>query len=121
MRLKITLEYFTSPGEELILVLSGGKSIAMEYVAGGRWEASLEMPSKAAELEYSFELHRDGLCVRREWGHHSVPEHVVRQGLTNHRKGPALRHAQRPAPLKSVTAGRTVPRIPRSGPKPSPM
>ncbi len=80
MRLKITLEYFTSPGEELILVLSGGKSIAMEYVAGGRWEASLEMPSKAAELEYSFELHRDGLCVRREWGHHSVPEPVVRQG-----------------------------------------
>ncbi len=68
MRLKITLEYFTSPGEELILVLSGGKSIAMEYVAGGRWEASLEMPSKAAELEYSFELHRDGLCVRREGG-----------------------------------------------------
>lgn len=52
----------------------------MEYVAGGRWEASLEMPSKAAELEYSFELHRDGQCVRREWGHHSVPEPVVRQG-----------------------------------------
>lgn len=80
MRLKITLEYFTSPGEELILVLSDGKSIAMEYVAGGRWEASLEMPSKAAELEYSFELHRGGQCVRREWGHHSVPEPVVRQG-----------------------------------------
>lgn len=74
MRLKITLEYFTSPGEELILVLSDGKSIAMEYVAGGRWEASLEMPSKAAELEYSFELHRDGQCVRREWGRHSEPE-----------------------------------------------
>ena len=68
MRLKITLEYFTSPGEELILVLSDGKSIAMEYVAGGRWEASLEMPSKAAELEYSFELHRGGQCVGREWG-----------------------------------------------------
>ena len=80
MRLKITLEYFTSPGEELILVLSDGKSIAMEYVAGGRWEASLEMPSKAAALEYSFELHRGGQCVRREWGHHSVPEPVVRQG-----------------------------------------
>ena len=76
MRLKITLEYFTSPGEELILVLSDGKSIAMEYVAGGRWEASLEMPSKAAVLEYSFELHRDGQCVRREWGRHSVPELV---------------------------------------------
>ena len=62
------------------MVLSDGKSIAMEYVAGGRWEASLEMPSKAVELEYSFELHRGGQCVRREWGHHSVPEPVVRQG-----------------------------------------
>ena len=80
MRLKITLEYFTSPGEELILVLSDGKSIAMEYVAGGRWEASFDVPSDTPALEYSFELHRGGQCVRREWGHHSVPEPVVRQG-----------------------------------------
>ena len=36
MRLKITLEYFTSPGEELFLNLSDGQSIAMEYAAGGR-------------------------------------------------------------------------------------
>ena len=72
MRLKITLEYFTSPGEEMFLNLSDGQSIAMEYVAGGRWEASLEVPSDAPALEYSFELHRDGQCVRREWGRHSV-------------------------------------------------
>ena len=80
MRLKITLEYFTSPGEELFLNLSDGQSIAMEYAAGGRWEASFDVPSDTPALEYSFELHRGGQCVRREWGHHSVPEPVVRQG-----------------------------------------
>ena len=67
MRLKISLEYFTSPGEELFLTLSGGKSVAMEYVTSGRWVASLEVPATLDELEYSFEVRRDGLCVRREW------------------------------------------------------
>ena len=52
MRLKITLEYFTSPGEELILVLSDGKSIAMEYVAGGRFEAFRNVyPLPASEVQ----------------------------------------------------------------------
>ena len=78
MRLKITLEYFTSPGEDLFLNLSDGQSIVMEYVVGGRWEASLEVPDTTDALEYSFELCRDGQCVRREWGRHTVP--VVRQG-----------------------------------------
>ena len=67
MRLKISLEYFTSPGEELFLTLSGGKSVAMAYFTSGRWEASLEVPATIGELEYSFEVRRDGLCVRREW------------------------------------------------------
>lgn len=81
MRLKISLEYFTSPGEDLFLNSSDGQSIAMEYVTGGRWEASLDVPSGVTALEYSFELHRDGRCVRREWGHHSVPELVEATGV----------------------------------------
>mgnify|MGYP004559152801 CR=1 FL=1 len=78
MRLNISLEYFTSPGEELILILSGGRSMAMKYVTGGLWEVSLEVPALEETFEYSFELHRDGQCVRREWGRHTVP--MVRQG-----------------------------------------
>ena len=78
MRLNISLEYFTSPGEELFLILSGSKSIAMKYLAGGRWEASFEVPDTSGTLEYSFELRRDGQSVRREWGRHTVP--VVRHG-----------------------------------------
>jgi len=78
MRLKITLEYFTTPGEELFLNLSDGQSIAMEYVAGGRWEASLDAPDSASTLEYSFELRCDGRCVRREWGRHTAS--VIRLG-----------------------------------------
>lgn len=82
MRLKISLEYFTSPGEELFLNLSGGKSFAMEYVTSGRWEASLEVPSSCGELEYSFELHRDGQCVRREWAGRRVTLHPVSEPTT---------------------------------------
>ncbi len=76
MRLDISLEYFTSPGEELFLVLSSGKAIAMEYATGGRWEACFEVQDTAGTIEYSFEVHRDGQCVRCEWGRHSVPELV---------------------------------------------
>ncbi len=72
MRLRISLEYFTSPGEELQLNLSDGKSMMMEYVSGGRWEASFEVPALKGTLEYSFALCRDGRCVRREWGLHPV-------------------------------------------------
>lgn len=72
MRLNISLEYFTSPGEALFLILHGGKPMAMKYVAGRRWEASFEVPDTAGLLEYSFEVHRDGQCVRREWGNHKA-------------------------------------------------
>ena len=60
MRLTITLEYFTSPGEVLFLTRPDGEPIAMEYVAGGRWKADLEVPQATKTLDYSFELHRDG-------------------------------------------------------------
>ena len=73
MRLTITLEYFTSPGEALFLIRPDGEPIAMEYVAEGRWKADLEVPQATKTLEYSFELHRDGQCVRREWKGRIVP------------------------------------------------
>lgn len=83
MRLTITLEYFTSPGEALFLIRPDGEPIAMEYAAGGRWKADLEVPQATKTLEYSFELHRDGQCVRREWKGRIVPV----AGITSHVAG----------------------------------
>ena len=51
MRLTITLEYFTSPGEVLFLIRPDGEPIAMEYVAGGRWKADLEVPQATKTLD----------------------------------------------------------------------
>ena len=79
MRLEISLEYFTSPGENLYLVIAGGESVAMRYAAGGLWTVSLEKADDEKELEYSFELHRDGQCVRRDWGGHRVGIHSARE------------------------------------------
>lgn len=73
MRLDVSLEYFTSPGEELYLIPSDGKAVAMLSCADGRWTASLEVPSAVKTLEYSFELHRDGQCVRSEWAGRRIP------------------------------------------------
>jgi 4-alpha-glucanotransferase len=67
MRLEITLEYFTVPGENLYLMLRDGDEIPMEYTSAGRWTASFEVPDGTDVLEYSFELRRGGKTVRREW------------------------------------------------------
>ncbi len=61
----ITIEYRTSWGEEL--KIRHGKSLeAMEYVPDGIWRARLSRVPK----EVSFELWRDGRCIRREWRGH---------------------------------------------------
>ena len=73
MTIKVSLEYFTSPGENLFLVSSDGRSVAMEYAPSGRWSASIKVPDGKAVIEYSFELHRDGKCVRREWTGRTIP------------------------------------------------
>ncbi len=67
MKLEITLEYFTRPGEDLFIILAGGGEIPMEYESAGRWAASLEVPDGTDDLEYSFELRRGGQRVRKEW------------------------------------------------------
>ena len=82
MRLRISLEYFTTPGEELMVNLSDGKSMLMEYASGGRWEGSFEIPVRNGTLEYSFALCRDGRCVRREWGCHKLTGLVEGTGFS---------------------------------------
>ena len=73
MKLEINLEYFTSPGESLCLVFSDGREHPMGYVAGGIWSASVDVPASARKLEYTFEVRRDGTCIRKEWEGHVLP------------------------------------------------
>ena len=73
MKLEINLEYFTSPGESLCMVFSDGREHPMGYVAGGIWSASVDVPASARKLEYTFEVRRDGTCIRKEWEGHVLP------------------------------------------------
>ena len=66
---KITIEYNTAWGETLVL-RQGKKVQAMEYVSAGLWQ--LTLPALAGE--YTYELHRDGVCVRKEWRPHFAPK-----------------------------------------------
>ena len=68
MQVKISLEYFTQQGEALFLKRGDNEVVGMEYVFEGIWTASFPLPASAKSLEYSFELRRDGRCLRREWG-----------------------------------------------------
>lgn len=81
MKIEISLEYYTNPGERLFMKLGGGEVLGMEYVLGGIWSSNFETPSSTERIEYSFELHRDGKCLRKEWGVHSVELPSGRRGL----------------------------------------
>ena len=72
MRVRISIEYFTIPGESLVVVFKGGREVPMQYVLEGIWLASTELPASSRKLEYSFELRKNGSAVRREWSGHSV-------------------------------------------------
>ena len=74
MQVNISIEYFTNPGESLILK-TRSREIPMNYVSAGIWTASLEVPSSLRSLDYGFELRRDGITVRREWAGHSTIVH----------------------------------------------
>ena len=66
---KINVFYYTSWGESLVL-RQGTKTTPMEYAGAGLWK--VEVPSIGPE--YSYELHRDGVCIRKEWRtHHIAP------------------------------------------------
>ena len=73
MHLKISLEYFTTPGETLSIAFPDGREVPMRYVFEGIWMADISVPASAGFLEYSFILKRDGAVVRREWEGHSIP------------------------------------------------
>ncbi|MCM1503184.1 MAG: 4-alpha-glucanotransferase [Bacteroidales bacterium] len=71
MQLKTTIEYHTVWGEEIVL-RSGGKPYRMEYLGEGLWGADIDIPESSGDIEYHYELVRDGAMLRREWGSHVV-------------------------------------------------
>ena len=85
MTLRISIEYWTNWGEEVVLCLSE-RRYPLAYVADGLWEGEIARfnPEKAAE--YGYEVVRDGQTVRTEWKKHSLvlPEGVAPKVLTVH-------------------------------------
>lgn len=73
MILKFKIEYRTTWGEELVLVL-GEKHVFMKYGDGGIWTARLTVrtPEKALYEPYHYEVWKDGIRTRREWRDRTV-------------------------------------------------
>ena len=69
MKLNLSIEYRTNWGEEIVLCL-GGKRYPLSYVAEGIWtgEVARFNPEKASE--YTYEVVRDGVTIRKEWKKH---------------------------------------------------
>lgn len=82
MILNVTIEYRTVWGEELKL-RSGRFCYPMEYSAGGKWTASVDT-SEWAVGEYHYEVVKDGLLIRREWGSHHLDMLCDGKGLGNY-------------------------------------
>lgn len=70
MKLLLQITYNTRWGERLVVVSPGNRRLPMEYCGEGRWRGCIAryLPGR----EYSYEVVRDGKCVRREWKGHRV-------------------------------------------------
>ena len=71
MKLNVSIEYRTNWGEEIVLCL-GGKRYPLAYVAEGIWKGGIDRFNPAKASEYSYEVVRDGMTVRKEWRKHSL-------------------------------------------------
>jgi len=68
MKIQISLDYVTVPGESLVFK-AGGKDYKMEYLYAGVWFFEGDLTVKSND-EYSFEVWMDGQCVKKEWMKH---------------------------------------------------
>ena len=73
MKLIFSIEYKTAWGEEVVLCLDG-KRIGLEYVADGLWQGEVSHTALKESLEYGYEIVREGVAVRKEWGRHMLPK-----------------------------------------------
>ncbi len=71
MTLKFKVEYLTAWGEELKLRV-GEKIHPMSYIGNGFWGLELKNINLTQPLEYSYELYKDGKCLRKEWRGHAL-------------------------------------------------
>ncbi|MBQ8422071.1 MAG: 4-alpha-glucanotransferase [Bacteroidales bacterium] len=71
MTLRISIEYRTNWGEEIVLCL-GGKRCPMEYTADGVWSAEIARFNPEKASEYCYEVVCGGSTVRTEWKKHTL-------------------------------------------------
>ena len=69
MKLNVNIEYRTSWGEELVLCI-GGKRYPLSYAGDGMWQAEIARLTLKKDMEYSYEVVRDGNTIRSEWKKH---------------------------------------------------
>ena len=81
MKLNFSIEYKTNWGESIVLCLDG-KRHPLEYVADGLWQGEVTRPSLKEVLEYKYEVVRDGVTVRKEWGQHILPKGLSAKVVT---------------------------------------
>ena len=69
MTLNLKLEYKTSYGQELHVVVESpkAKSYPMNYVGDGTWTAALKLDA-CTELRYHYEVRYEEQVLRKEWG-----------------------------------------------------
>ena len=81
MKLNFSIEYNTNWGEIIVLCLHGQR-YHMDYVANGLWHVEITHPGLKGALEYNYELERDGVTIRKEWGKHILPKGLSAKVLT---------------------------------------
>ena len=71
MKLKVSVEYRTEWGEELVICI-GGKRHPLHYVSDGIWEGEVSRLNAGKKIEYRYEVVKDGKTIRKEWGQHTL-------------------------------------------------
>lgn len=70
MSIHITLDYKTLWGEKLFM--RAGKDLhEMHCIYAGTWQLDLD---RIKGKEYSFEVWKNGSCIKKEWRSHTIPE-----------------------------------------------
>ena len=83
MKQNVNIEYRTSWGEELVLCI-GGKRYPLSYAGDGMWQTEIARLTLKKDMEYSYEVVRDGNTIRSEWKKHLLvlPESSAAKTVT---------------------------------------
>ena len=71
IKMIFNIEYKTSWGEELVLCVDR-KRYQMSYAADGIWKLELHEFAATEVVKYKYEVIRNGIVVRSEWGVHTL-------------------------------------------------